>query len=167
MAFIVKDERGILAIKQDNVDLVAECSLAIDDVRGCRLIALREVCLKELKPDALAGIALGAGVGERLSCGRQAPLDVVVQAGEKLGQGPVCHVTIWLQLVAFKARSAAALILVLSAVDREINSVMKKEASVIHDMNSLPEQERVQFWHEEFMPLIVERIDESSVIRIT
>jgi len=76
-------------------------------------------------------------------------------------------VTIWLQLVAFKARSAAALILVLSAVDREINSVMKKEASVIHDMNSLPEQERVQFWHEEFMPLIVERIDESSVIRIT
>ncbi len=39
------------------------------------------------------------------------------------------------------------------ALIREINDVMKKEASVIRDMRSLPQQERVQFWHEEFMPL--------------
>jgi hypothetical protein len=39
---------------------------------------------------------------------------------------------------------------------RQINAVMKKEASVIRDMSSLPEQEQVQFWHEEFMPLWVQ-----------
>jgi len=36
---------------------------------------------------------------------------------------------------------------------RQVNEVTKKEASVIHDMASLPPQEQVQFWHEEFMPL--------------
>src|SRR5258706_6742713 len=44
----------------------------------------------------------------------------------------------------------------LIAIIREINDVMKKEASVIHDMRSLPEQEQVQFWHEEFMPLVAQ-----------
>ena len=36
---------------------------------------------------------------------------------------------------------------------RQVNEITKKEASVIHDMSSLPENEQVQFWHEEFMPL--------------
>jgi hypothetical protein len=36
---------------------------------------------------------------------------------------------------------------------RQVNEVMKKEASVIHDMASLPAEEQVQFWHDEFMPL--------------
>ena len=33
----------------------------------------------------------------------------------------------------------------------EINDVMKRQASVIHDMASLPESERLQFWHEHFL----------------
>ena len=41
----------------------------------------------------------------------------------------------------------------LIALIRQINNVMKKEASVIRDMGSFPEQEQLQFWHEEFMPL--------------
>ena len=36
---------------------------------------------------------------------------------------------------------------------REINDIMKRQASVVHDMASLPESERVQFWHEHFLPL--------------
>jgi septal ring factor EnvC (AmiA/AmiB activator) len=36
---------------------------------------------------------------------------------------------------------------------RQVNEVTKKEASIIRDMASLPAQEQVQFWHEEFMPL--------------
>jgi hypothetical protein len=36
----------------------------------------------------------------------------------------------------------------------QISSVMKKEASVIHDMSAFPENEQVQFWHEEFVPLL-------------
>lgn len=44
----------------------------------------------------------------------------------------------------------------LIGVIREINEVMKKEASVIHDMGSIPEQEQVQFWHEELMPLVAQ-----------
>ena len=35
----------------------------------------------------------------------------------------------------------------------EINDVMKRQASVIHDMASLPESERLRFWHEHFLPL--------------
>jgi hypothetical protein len=34
----------------------------------------------------------------------------------------------------------------------EVNNVMKRQASVIHDMASLPESERLQFWHEHFLP---------------
>jgi hypothetical protein len=37
---------------------------------------------------------------------------------------------------------------------RQVSSVMKKEASVIRDMSALPEEEQVQFWHEEFVPLL-------------
>jgi len=44
----------------------------------------------------------------------------------------------------------------LIALIRAINEVMKKEASVIHDMGSIPEQEQVQYWHEEFMPLVAQ-----------
>jgi hypothetical protein len=38
----------------------------------------------------------------------------------------------------------------------QINAVMTKEASVIRDMSSLPEKEQVQFWHEEFAPLLTQ-----------
>jgi hypothetical protein len=44
----------------------------------------------------------------------------------------------------------------LITVIREINDVMKREASVIRDMRSIAEQEQVQFWHEEFMPLMAQ-----------
>jgi hypothetical protein len=39
---------------------------------------------------------------------------------------------------------------------RQINAVMKKEASVIRDISALPETEQVQFWHEEFVPLLAQ-----------
>ena len=42
------------------------------------------------------------------------------------------------------------------ALIRQINEIIKKEASVIRDMRSFPEQEQVQFWHEEFMPLLAQ-----------
>jgi hypothetical protein len=34
---------------------------------------------------------------------------------------------------------------------------MKKEASVIRDMSAFPEDEQVQFWHEEFVPLLAQK----------
>ena len=36
---------------------------------------------------------------------------------------------------------------------REINEVTKRQISVVHAMASLPEPERMGFWHEQFMPL--------------
>lgn len=36
---------------------------------------------------------------------------------------------------------------------RQINEITKREISVVHAMASLPEPERAQFWHEQFMPL--------------
>ena len=36
---------------------------------------------------------------------------------------------------------------------RQINEITKREGAVIHGMASLPEAERVKYWHEQFMPL--------------
>src|SRR6267154_1121173 len=36
---------------------------------------------------------------------------------------------------------------------REINEVTKRQISVVHAMASLPEPERMSFWHEQFTPL--------------
>ena len=36
---------------------------------------------------------------------------------------------------------------------RALNNVMKQEDSVIQNMAQLPESERMQFWHEHFLPL--------------
>ena len=37
-----------------------------------------------------------------------------------------------------------------------INSITKREISVVHAMTALPEAERPRFWHEQFMPLAAE-----------
>jgi hypothetical protein len=39
------------------------------------------------------------------------------------------------------------------ALVQEINSITKREISVVHAMASRPEAERPRFWHEQFMPL--------------
>jgi hypothetical protein len=39
---------------------------------------------------------------------------------------------------------------------RQINDVTKREESVIHAMASLPEPDRLRFWHEQFTPLASE-----------
>ncbi len=36
---------------------------------------------------------------------------------------------------------------------RETNEVTRRQISVVHAMASLPEPERMRFWHEQFMPL--------------
>jgi hypothetical protein len=38
----------------------------------------------------------------------------------------------------------------------QVNEITKKEVSAIHDMSKLPENEQMQFWHKEFMPLAAE-----------
>jgi hypothetical protein len=39
---------------------------------------------------------------------------------------------------------------------RQINEITKREISVVLAMSSLPEPERLRFWHEQFMPLAAE-----------
>jgi hypothetical protein len=39
---------------------------------------------------------------------------------------------------------------------RQINATMKREAAVIRDMSALPQQDQLQFWHEEFTPLLAQ-----------
>jgi len=36
---------------------------------------------------------------------------------------------------------------------RQINDLTKRESSVVHAMAGLPDAERAQFWHEQFLPL--------------
>lgn len=38
-------------------------------------------------------------------------------------------------------------------ITTQISSVIKRETSVIHEMTSLPEAERLRYWHEQFLPL--------------
>jgi hypothetical protein len=45
---------------------------------------------------------------------------------------------------------------------REINEVTKREISVVHAMASLPEPERMRFWHEQFMPLAAQEHSASN-----
>jgi len=35
----------------------------------------------------------------------------------------------------------------------QLSDVLKREAAVVHAMASLPQSERVEFWHEQFLPL--------------
>jgi len=39
---------------------------------------------------------------------------------------------------------------------RQINEITKREGQVVHGMASLPEADRVRYWHEEFTPLVAE-----------
>jgi hypothetical protein len=48
----------------------------------------------------------------------------------------------------------------------QINAVMKKEVSVIRAMNSLPEKEQVQFWREEFVPLLAQEHAWRETLRV-
>ena len=38
-------------------------------------------------------------------------------------------------------------------ISRALNRVLRQEASIIQNMALLPESERMQFWHEQFLPL--------------
>lgn len=38
-------------------------------------------------------------------------------------------------------------------ITRWLSKVMRQEASVIQNMDQLPEPERMQFWHEHYLPL--------------
>jgi hypothetical protein len=38
-------------------------------------------------------------------------------------------------------------------ITTQISSIIKREASVIHEMTSLRETERLRYWHEQFLPL--------------
>ncbi len=38
-------------------------------------------------------------------------------------------------------------------ITRALNGVLRQETSIIQNMASLPESERMQFWHEKFLPL--------------
>lgn len=38
-------------------------------------------------------------------------------------------------------------------ITRSLNRVLRQETSIIQNMASLPESERMQFWHEQFLPL--------------
>ena len=102
----MEDERRVLSVEDQNVDLLAEFPVAVDDMRPLGLVAPRQVGLEEVEPDALARVALGDGMAERCARDSQAPLDVVVKASKELGQGPLGHATICSQ---YGVRNAAAL----------------------------------------------------------
>jgi hypothetical protein len=39
------------------------------------------------------------------------------------------------------------------AITSQLSDIIKRQTSVVHEMASLPEGERLQFWHEQFLPL--------------
>jgi hypothetical protein len=89
-----------------------------------RLVALGKIGLKELQPDIFAGVSLRAGMAKSLSRDFEPALNIVVQASQELGQGPLAHVTISFQFLAPRAEAAAALILFLSGIDRSSETML-------------------------------------------
>ncbi len=87
----LKDKRRVLPVKDDDVDLVAEISVAVDDVCRGRLVALWQVGLQHIEPDLLAGIALCPGMCERLPRDGELLLNFVVKPREQLRKRPIIH----------------------------------------------------------------------------
>ncbi len=50
---------------------------------------------------------------------------------------------------------------------QKINELTKRQTAVIHAMASLPEPERVKFWHEQFAPLAAEEHALREKLRVT
>lgn len=67
----VEDERRVLPVVDDYVDLVTEMALAIDDVAPVCLIPFRKVRLQEFEPYGLARVAFCAGMSERFARDRE------------------------------------------------------------------------------------------------
>ena len=57
-----EDERRILTIKNNNVDLVAEVAFAVDDVCGRGAVSLGQIGLQEVQPYALACVSFAWGM---------------------------------------------------------------------------------------------------------
>ena len=72
-----------MPIKDDDIDLVAEHTLAVNHMGFLSPVARRQVGLQQLKPYVLARIALGARMTKGFPRGRQAALDVVMKACEQ------------------------------------------------------------------------------------
>lgn len=88
LALELEEEGRVLAVEDDDVDLVAELVVAIDDVAGGGLVAAGQVSGEEVEPDLLTGGAEGAGVDEGAADGGEAVLDVAVDFREHVGEGP-------------------------------------------------------------------------------
>ncbi len=95
-----KDKWRVLAVENNHVYLVAECPLTINDVCSIYFVTLRELGLKQLKPDALACVTLRSRMRKRLTGYRKFLLDIIVQPGKKLFERPIVHTTISFQSFA-------------------------------------------------------------------
>lgn len=58
----IENEWRILAIKDYDVDVVAELTITVDYVGAFRPISGRQIFLKEFQPNTLASVSLGARV---------------------------------------------------------------------------------------------------------
>src|SRR5256885_2633327 len=57
LPLVAKYERGILSIEDQNVDLLAKCPSAVDDVCPGSTVSLGKIGLKQFQPDLSAGVS--------------------------------------------------------------------------------------------------------------
>src|SRR5258706_6001414 len=88
LTFVLKDERGVLPVEYDYIDLVAKHALAVHDMRSRRLVTLRQVSLQQVQPDVFAGVSFGSRVRKSCASGRQTPLDIVMKSGQQFSERP-------------------------------------------------------------------------------
>src|SRR5438552_17942534 len=79
LALVLDDEGRILAVEHHYVDLLAELALAVDHMRGGRLVALREIGLQGGRARRFRWHRPCAGVTERTARNLETLLDVVMQ----------------------------------------------------------------------------------------
>jgi len=79
-----ENERGVMPVEDNNVDLIAECPKAVNNVRSANLVTLWQVFRKQFEPDTLAGISLGNRMGEYTPSGSKPVFDIIVKPRQEL-----------------------------------------------------------------------------------
>ena len=78
LTLVSKYERRILSIEYYHVDLIAECTKAVNHMGSGSLIPLRPVQLQEREPYPFACIAFRARMATALATGIQLLLDIII-----------------------------------------------------------------------------------------
>src|SRR5690606_9501318 len=112
----LEDDRRILSVENDNVDLLAEAPLGIHDVGLPGLVSPGQVSRQQVDPNGLARISLLDRMAQYRPGLAEPPFDVVMQAAQQRRERPVRHWTNCAQLPPRAVAAARSMVVLPPAV---------------------------------------------------